>query len=173
MPDLGWIVAGLLIAIYGAKLVVDGGVAIASRFNIPTLVIGMTIIAFGVSTPELSVNVHSAVSGNTDLALSNILGSNLFNICVILGIAGLITPITINENSALKDFPMAMIAAITVGIMGNQVYLDHLTFHEIFPSDGIVLLCFFSIFVYYTYREGAAGAIHRSATHTSHMMVFS
>jgi cation:H+ antiporter len=84
--DILFVILGLVFAVYGAQLLVDGGVAVAKRFNIPTLVIGSTVVAFGTSMPEFTVNMHSAFSGNTDLALGNILGSNLFNICMIFGI---------------------------------------------------------------------------------------
>ncbi len=91
---------GLILAVYGAKFLVSGGTAVAKHFGIPSLVIGATVVAFGTSMPEFTVNMQSAMHGNTDLALGNILGSNLFNICVIFGIVCLIGPLTINENSA-------------------------------------------------------------------------
>ena len=114
--DILFVVIGLVFAIYGAQLLVDGGSAVAKRFNIPTLVIGSTVVAFGTSMPEFTVNMHSALSGKTDLALGNILGSNLFNICMIFGIVALITPLTIKKDSASKDFPMCLIAALMVGV---------------------------------------------------------
>ena len=78
--DTLFLISGLVFAVYGAQLLVDGGSAVAKRFNIPTLVIGSTVVAFGTSMPEFTVNMHSAFSGKTDLALGNILGSNLFMI---------------------------------------------------------------------------------------------
>lgn len=83
-------ITGLFVAAYGAKFLVDGGSAIAKRYNIPSIVIGSTIVAFGSSMPELTVNVNSALNRNTDLALGNILGSNLFNIAAIVGIVGMV-----------------------------------------------------------------------------------
>jgi len=159
--DILYVILGLVFAVYGAQLLVDGGVAVANRFNIPTLVIGSTVVAFGTSMPEFTVNMHSAFSGNTDLALGNILGSNLFNICMIFGIVCLITPLAINKDSASKDFPMCLIAAAMVGVAGNQLYLDKIKFHELMPSDGITFLCFFAIFMFYIYREAASGASHQ------------
>ena len=84
--DVITLIAGLLLAVLGAKYLVDGGSAIAKRYNIPTIVIGSTIVAFGTSMPELPLNVNSALTGNTDLALGNVLGSNLFNIASILAL---------------------------------------------------------------------------------------
>jgi cation:H+ antiporter len=161
--DILFVILGLVFAVYGAQLLVDGGSAVARRFNIPTLVIGSTVVAFGTSMPEFTVNMHSAFSGNTDLALGNILGSNLFNICVIFGIVCLIIPLAIKKDAASKDFPMCLIAAVMVGVAGNQLYLDKIKFHELMLSDGITFLCFFAIFMFYIYKEAASGAAHQHA----------
>jgi cation:H+ antiporter len=158
--DILFVILGLVFAVYGAQLLVDGGSAVARRFNIPTLVIGSTVVAFGTSMPEFTVNMHSALSGKTDLAMGNILGSNLFNICMIFGIVCLITPLAIKKDAASKDFPMCLIAAVMVGVAGNQLYLDKIKFHELMLSDGITFLCFFAIFMFYIYREAAVGASH-------------
>lgn len=161
--DILFLIMGLVFAVYGAQFLVDGGVAVAKRFNIPTLVIGSTVVAFGTSMPEFTVNIHSALGGKTDLALGNILGSNLFNICMILGIVSIISPLAIKKDSASKDFPMCLIAAIMVGVAGNQLYLDKIKFHELMLSDGIAFLLFFAIFMYYIYNEAASGAAHQHA----------
>jgi cation:H+ antiporter len=165
--DILYVILGLVFAVYGAQLLVDGGVAVAKRFNIPTLVIGSTVVAFGTSMPEFTVNMHSAFSGNTDLALGNILGSNLFNICMIFGIVCLITPLAINKDSASKDFPMCLIAAAMVGLAGNQLYLDKIKFHELMLSDGITFLLFFAIFMFYIYHEATSGASHQHVASSS------
>ncbi|MGI9291248.1 MAG: calcium/sodium antiporter [Gammaproteobacteria bacterium] len=146
-------VLGLVFAILGAKLLISGGVSIAKRFNIPDLIIGSTIIAMGTSMPEVSVNVQSALAGNTDLALGNIIGSNIFNICMIIGVVALVTPLAIPVNAASKDFPMCLIAAIVVGVAGNELYFDGINYHEIMPSHGIIFLAFFYLFAHYTYEE--------------------
>jgi cation:H+ antiporter len=113
--------------------------------------------------PEFTVNMHSALSGKTDLAMGNILGSNLFNICMIFGIVCLITPLAIKKDAASKDFPMCLIAAVMVGVAGNQLYLDKIKFHELMLSDGITFLCFFAIFMFYIYKEATSGAAHQHA----------
>ena len=161
--DIIFVILGLVFAVYGAQLLVDGGSAVAKRFNIPTLVIGSTVVAFGTSMPEFTVNINSALNGNTELALGNILGSNLFNICAILGIVCLISPLAIQKDSASKDFPMCLIAALMVGVAGNQIYLDKINYHELMLSDGIIFLCFFAIFMNYIYKEAASGAAHHHA----------
>ncbi len=146
------VACGLGLAILGAQLLVKGGVAIAQKFNISTLLIGIVIVGFGSSTPELTVNISSALNGKTDLALGNVLGSNLFNICVILGVVALMSPFIVNKQCAEKDLIMCFYSALLVGVCGNEIYIDHINFHELFPSHGIIFLCFFSIFMYYNIR---------------------
>ena len=165
--DILFVVIGLVFAVYGAQLLVDGGSAVAKRFNIPTLVIGSTVVAFGTSMPEFTVNINSALNGNTELAMGNILGSNLFNICITLGIVSLISPLAIQKDSASKDFPMCLIAALMVGVAGNQIYLDKINYHELMLSDGITFMCFFAIFMFYIYKEAASGAAHHHAAGSS------
>ena len=156
--DILTLLLGIAFAVYGAQLLVDGGVAIATRFGIPTLVIGSTVVAFGTSMPEFTVNIQSALAGKTDLALGNILGSNLFNIAAIVGIVALITPLAVSSDSRRKDFPMCLIGAVMIGIAGNQLYLDGIKYHELMLSDGLTFLLFFWIFMRYVYAEAAAGA---------------
>ena len=165
--DIIFVILGLVFAVYGAQLLVDGGSAVAKRFNIPTLVIGSTVVAFGTSMPEFTVNINSALNGNTELAMGNILGSNLFNICITLGIVSLISPLAIQKDSASKDFPMCLIAALMVGVAGNQIYLDKINYHELMLSDGITFMCFFAIFMFYIYKEAASGAAHHHAAGSS------
>jgi cation:H+ antiporter len=152
---------GIGFAVFGAHFLVDGGSAIAKRFNIPTLVIGSTIVAFGTSMPEFTVNITSALNGNTGLAMGNILGSNLFNICAVVGIVCLITPIVVEKDSASKDLPMCLISAAIIGLCGNQIYFDHINYHELFLSDGIVFLFFFGIFMRYVYSEASSASSHQ------------
>lgn len=119
--DILFLLLGISLAVYGAHFLVEGGSAIAKRFNIPTLVIGSTIVAFGTSMPEFTVNINSAIHGNTDLALGNILGSNLFNICAIVGIVCLISPIVVGNDAVSKDLPMCLISAAAVGIYAGYI----------------------------------------------------
>ena len=165
--DILLLLLGIGLAVTGAHYLVDGGSAIAKRFNIPTLVIGSTIVAFGTSMPEFTVNINSALNGNTDLAFGNILGSNLFNICAIIGIVCLISPMVVGKDSASKDLPMALIAAVAVGICGNQLYFDHINYHELFLSEGLIFLLFFAIFMRYVYAEAASGSSHHARAITS------
>ncbi len=158
--DILYLSAGIVFALIGAQLLVNGGVALAGRFGIPTLVIGAVIIGFGTSTPELTVNVASALSGKTDLALGNILGSNMFNICMIVGIVALITPLAVSKDSQAKDLPMCTLSAIMIGLAGNQLYLDGINYHEIMMSGGLTFLLFFFIFMKYVWAEASSGQAH-------------
>ena len=158
--DIVLLLLGIGLAVAGAHYLVDGGSAIAKHYNIPTLVIGSTIVAFGTSMPEFTVNINSALNGSTDLALGNVLGSNLFNICAVIGIVSLISPIAVGNDAATKDLPMALIAAAVVGICGNQIYFDQIKYHELFMSDGLVMLFFFAIFMRYVYGEAASASSH-------------
>jgi cation:H+ antiporter len=164
--DIMYLVLGLVLAVYGAQFLVDGGSAIAKRYNIPTIVIGSTIVAFGTSMPELTVNVNSALNGNTELALGNILGSNLFNIAAIVGIVCLIAPIKISDDVISKDLPMCLIAALVIGIAGNEIFFDKINYHQIFMSDGLIFLLFLLIFMRYVYAESSVSGAHHAKAKT-------
>ena len=159
--ELIYLLGGILLAVGGAHYLVDGGSAIARHLDISTLVIGSTVVAFGTSMPEFTVNVNSALHGSTDLALGNILGSNLFNICMVIGVVSLMSPISVGPDARSKDLPMCLLSALMVGICGNQIYIDHIAYHQLFPSDGLVFLCFFAIFMRYVYGEAAASESHQ------------
>jgi cation:H+ antiporter len=160
--NLIFFAAGLGILIKAANLLVDGASSIASRFNINPMVIGLTIVAFGTSAPELVVSVTSALSGNTEIAFGNIVGSNIANILLILGISALIAPLTVNKNTVWKEVPMSFLGAIVLAILGFQNVIDSSNFHTFFGSEnnaigsltfsnGLILLAFFIIFIYYTF----------------------
>ncbi len=119
-------IAGLVLAVVGARLLVDGGTAVAKRFGIPSLVIGATVVAFGTSMPELTVNVHSAMGGNTDLALGNILGSNMFNIAFIIGVSALITPLAVPPpQSGCRRYIGAWDSEFTSRVRSTRSGLDN------------------------------------------------
>jgi len=137
--------------IFGSNLLVDGASSLARRLNISDIVIGLTIVAFATSSPELVVNLIASFNGNTDIAIGNILGSNIFNILVILGITAMIMPVKVTNNTVWKEIPFSLLAILIVGIMANDVLLDGSSKNEISRIDGLVLLGFFSIFMAYTF----------------------
>jgi len=160
-------VIGLALLIKGADWLVDGASALAKRFNISDLIIGLTIVSFGTSAPELFVNVYASYVGNTDITIGNILGSNIANILLILGISSIIFPLAVQKNTTWKEIPFSLLAAIMVGIMAADFYLDKNPVSAITRSEGIALLAFFFIFMYYIFetskREQAENAQNNSA----------
>lgn len=146
------LMAGFLPLIYGAGLLVDSASSLARRFNIPNIVIGLTIVAFGTSAPELAVNVFSAASGNTVLALGNVIGSNIFNVAVILGISATIYPLVVKSNTTWIEIPLAFLAGFLVLIMAYDAWSGKAVSTVISRTDGIILLLFFLIFLGYNYH---------------------
>jgi len=143
------LVAGLGMVVFGANIMVDGAAALAKKYNIPNIVIGLTVVAFGTSSPELAISSYSAYTGNSEIALGNIVGSNIANILLILGITSIIYPLSILRNTVLKEIPLSLLAAIILFVMANDVLLAGESKDIISLSDGIILLSFMAIFMYY------------------------
>jgi len=148
------LLVGLAILVGGADYLVRGASSIAKRFGISSIVIGLTIVAFGTSAPELVVNLLSAANGATDLAIGNIIGSNLANTLLILGVGATITTLTVKHGTTFKEIPFALLAIAMVAIMGNDAFFDGVANNSLSRIDGIILLSFFVIFLYYTYGIG-------------------
>jgi len=144
-------IIGLFLLIKGADLLVDGSASITKKLNISSIVIGLTIVAFGTSAPEFIVNIFASVQGNSEIAVGNILGSNIANILLILGISAIIYPITAKKNTVLKEIPLSLLAAVVLGLMANDMIIDGAGFSGITRIDGFILLSFFIIFLYYTF----------------------
>lgn len=149
--DLLMLIGGIAVAVLGANFLVDGASSIAHKLKVSSLVIGMTVVAFGTSMPEFAVNIFSSIHHNTGLAVSNILGSNIFNILIILGIAAMMKSLPVHKNTISRDIPMNLLAAILVGIVGNKVLIDGLGESALYATDGIMFLALFVIFLYYTF----------------------
>jgi cation:H+ antiporter len=143
------LVAGLGMVVFGANIMVDGAAALAKKYNIPNIVIGLTVVAFGTSSPELAISSYSAYTGNSEIALGNIVGSNIANILLILGITSIIYPLSILRNTVLKEIPLSLLAAIIMFVMANDVMLSGESKDILSLSDGIILLSFMAIFMYY------------------------
>jgi len=143
------LVAGLGMVVFGANIMVDGAAALAKKYNIPNIVIGLTVVAFGTSSPELAISSYSAYTGNSEIAIGNIVGSNIANILLIIGITSIIYPLTILRNTVLKEIPLSLLAAIILYVMANDILLAGESKNIISLSDGIILLSFMAIFMYY------------------------
>ncbi len=137
--------------IKGADLLVDGASSVAKRLGVSTLVIGLTIVAFGTSAPELLVNMLASINGNTDIAIGNILGSNIANILLILGISAVIYPLAVKKGTAWKEIPLAFLAVIVLAFMANDTLIDGGSFSALTRIDGLILISFFIIFLYYVF----------------------
>lgn len=144
-------ILGFLILIKGADLLVDGSASIAKKLKISSIVIGLTIVAFGTSAPEFIVNIYASVQGNSEIAIGNILGSNIANILLILGISAIIYPVTAKKNTVLKEIPFSLLAIIILGLMANDRIIDGEAFSGVTRIDGFVLIAFLIIFLYYTF----------------------
>lgn len=144
-------IIGFVLLIKGADLLVDGSASIAKKLKISSIVIGLTIVAFGTSAPEFIVNIFASVQGNSEIAIGNILGSNIANILLILGISAIIYPITAKKNTVLKEIPLSLLAIVILGLMANDAIIDGKAFSSITRIDGFILLAFFMIFLYYIF----------------------
>jgi cation:H+ antiporter len=144
-------IAGMVLLIVGSNWLVDGASSLARRFNISDLVIGLTIVAFGTSSPELIVNLFASFNGNTDIAIGNVVGSNIFNTLVILGLTAVVTPIAVKSTTVWKEIPFSILAIVVMAFMANDILIDGYTKDTISRIDGFILLCFFSIFMAYTF----------------------
>jgi len=157
MASLILFVAGFVLLVYGAGWLVDGAASIARKHRISHVVIGMTIVALGTSAPELVVNLIASFKGTADVALGNVLGSNISNIFLILGLSAIIFPIAVSKDTLWKEVPFALLGAVVVGVLANDVLLDGISRSMIYRSDGIILVLFFLLFMYYAFGAARSG----------------
>ena len=138
-------IAGLVILIFGADLLVRGASRLAAAFGVSPLVIGLTIVAIGTASPEIAVSLQAAVNGQGDLTLGNVLGSNIFNILFILGITAMIAPIVIAEQLIRKDAPIMLgVSLLALGLASD---------HNIGFVDGVILLFFMVVYIVFALRQ--------------------
>ena len=148
-----YLILGLVLILWGANALTDGSSAIAKRWGVSDLVIGLTVVAFGTSAPELTISIISAITGNAGMAIGNVVGSNIFNVLVIIGVTALFSPIKIEKNIMTNEIPLVVLSALALLAIGNGTLLDSSSFAEIRRTDGILLLFFFMIFVRYTFSQ--------------------
>ena len=151
MLDTLFLVGGLALILLGANGLTDGAAAVAKRFNISDLVIGLTIVAFGTSAPELVISCMAALGGSADMAIGNVVGSNIFNVLMIIGVTALVMPIKVGQGTLSKEIPLVVLASLALAFMANDVLLDGGASNVISRIDGLVLLAFFLIFLRYTF----------------------
>ena len=143
-------ISGFALVIVGAYFLVNGASSLAKRFKVSELVIGLTVVAFGTSLPELFVNVVASIKGSAGITLGNILGSNIANILLILGVSGIVFPLEVTKGTVWKEIPLSLLAAILVGILANDRLIDGAAFSALTRIDGLVFISFFIIFLYYS-----------------------
>lgn len=145
------LIIGFALLLKGGAVLVDGATSVARRLGLSDLVIGLTVVSIGSSAPELIVNIVASVKGNADLAVGNILGSNTANILLGLGVAALIHNIKVSKSTVWKEIPFSLLAVIVLGIVANDALLNGVASSAITRADGLILLSFFSIFLYYVF----------------------
>ena len=150
------LVIGFILLVKGADFFVDGASSIAKQLHIPAVVIGLTIVAFGTSAPELAVSVSAAMKGSNDIAIGNVVGSNLFNLLIVVGVSAFIYPLHVQKSMIKKDYPISIIAAVLLGVLAMDTLFGK-TSMELSRVDGVVLLIGFAIFMYLAIREGLKG----------------
>lgn len=140
---------GFMILIKGADAFVDGASATAENFKVPKMLIGLTIVAFGTSAPEFAVSVKSIISGNPDMLLGNVIGSNILNILLIIGVASLIKPLVVQNNTVKKELPIVILMTLMFATLILDKVIDPSKTSDFSRQDGIVIVLAFSIFIYY------------------------
>ena len=154
--NIGFIVLGIILVIWGADRMTDGASKLARDMRVPEIVIGLTIVAAGTSAPELFVSLMSALKGTPDLAVGNVIGSNIFNTLLIVGCSAAVAPIAVAPNTVKKDIPFAIGASLLLFMLcADDMSSVHLWGNEISRSDGIILLIGFVAFMVYTFQMAA------------------
>lgn len=142
------LIIGFVVLIKGADIFVDGASSIALNLKLSKMLIGLTIVAFGTSAPEFAVSVKSILSSNADMVLGNVIGSNILNILLIIGICSLIKPIKVKSNTVRKELPIVILfSALLFFLIKDDLFVSGI--NQISRNDGFVILLFFAIFIYY------------------------
>jgi cation:H+ antiporter len=144
-------VLGFIFLVKGADFLVEGASSIAKKYGFSSIMIGLTIVAFGTSLPELLVSALSAINGSPDIAVGNILGSNFSNTLLILGATAIVTPLMVKKNTINKEVPFSLLAIVAVGFLVNDFLIDGSGPNVLTRIDGLILILFFIVFIYYTF----------------------
>lgn len=149
--DIVLFVVGIALIIWGANLLTDGAATLARRLGLSPLMVGLTIVAFGTSAPEVVVSLTSALKGNSDIALGNVVGSNIFNVLAIGGVTALIRPLLISRSTIRKEIPLMLLASVVLVVMTLDAIFSGGGENIISRGEGLILLAFFAIFLAYTF----------------------
>ena len=150
--DILFLCIGLGLVLAGANYLTEGASAVAKKAHVSDLVIGMTVVAFGSCTPDFVVSLTATLQDKGAIAVGNIVGANIFDILLVVGLCAIINPIVIGKSTLQKEFPMVLLSSLVLGLMACDVLIDQLPSNYIDRSDGMILLCFFVIYCYITYK---------------------
>ena len=148
-----WLIVSLALILIGANALTDGSSAIAKRMGISDLIIGLTVVAFGTSTPELVISIVAAADGNPSIAVGNIVGSNILNILLIIGLTALVRPIFIKKSIMTNEIPILILSSVILLVLGYSAALDGIATPTVTRVNGIFLLIFFLLFMRYTFAS--------------------
>ena len=142
------LIVGFVLLIKGADIFVDGASSTALNLKVSKMVIGLTIVAFGTSAPEFAVSIKALLSGSSDIVLGNVVGSNILNILLILGISSLFSSMVVKDNTVKKEIPLTILFSVLLTILSFDNIFDKNITNVITRTDGIVILLFFIVFIY-------------------------
>lgn len=140
---------GFVLLVKGADYFIDGSSNIAKKLRIPSLIIGLTIVAFGTSAPEAAVSITASINGQNGMAIGNVIGSNIFNLLMVIGASGIIKPLLVEKSILSREFPFTLLISIILIILSSDILLFNSSINTINRIDGIILLILFAIFLYY------------------------
>ncbi len=151
------LIVGFVLLVKGADVFVTGAGSVAKKFNIPDLIIGLTVVAFGTSAPEVAVSTVASVGGQNAMAISNIIGSNIFNLLVVLGVCAVMLPVKVETSIIKREFPFAIVASLILVVMIADSFLGNGDINVLSRIDGIILLVAFSIFMFSVIKSALTG----------------
>ncbi len=168
-----YLVVGIVLILWGADKLTDGATGIARRFRINELVIGLTVVAFGTSLPEFVVSFTATLQGTSGISIGNIMGSNIFNILVIVGVTAMVSPIVVSKGTIQKDVPFAILSSAALMVLALDVLLGVNELNWLSRGDGLVLLMFFAVFMAYTFSIAGndEGKAEQSTTQMSYAKI--
>ena len=146
------LIIGFALLMVGANYFVKGASNISALLRVPPILVGLTIVSFGTSSPEATVSIIAALNGNDDVSLGNVVGSNMFNTLFVLGVTAFIAPLVVNSQTIRKEIPFSFLASITLIVLMADTFLQDFTQNALTRSDGFVLLLIFAVFLYYIFE---------------------
>jgi len=157
------LILGFALLIKGADYLIDGASGLAKSLGLPPMIIGLSIVAFGTSSPEAAISINAALQGSGGIALGNVIGSNIFNIAVVIGIMALLSPLKITRQTTRRELPFALISCMLLLIMIFDITLQQDASNIISRGDGLIFLIFFSMFLFYLFEVASKNSCSNNA----------